>query len=104
MPVIIDYQHAIHFTLRLESAPCPTEAIQSFTNFFERHFQLESYGYRSECVVNVVHSRHMQCQVTDHVAAPPNTERRAKIVVIANTMSRDVSLSAKSVRHSAPLK
>src|SRR5689334_24376484 len=104
MAIIINHQHPIHFTLRLESTARAGETVQSFANLLEGHFQLESDGYCSERVINVVHSGNTQCQITNHVAATPDAERRTEIVVVTNTMSRNISLSTQTVRHSATFK
>src|SRR4051794_33579626 len=101
--VVIDDQHAIDFTLRLEPAAGAREAVKSFYDLFERDFQLESHRDRCEGVVDVVHPRHAQDHFADDICSTPDGKGRTEVVVVADSMSRDVCLRAQAIRQAPAL-
>src|SRR6185503_3853082 len=86
MTVIVDDEHTVDFAFRLEPAAGAGEAVQTFDNFFKRHFQLEANRDRSQRVINVVNARHAQDHFADDVSAAPHIERRSKVVIVSDTV------------------
>src|SRR4051812_19830691 len=82
MAVIINYEHAVHFALRLETPSRSSEAVKTLNNLFKSHFQLKSNRDRRQRVVDVVHARHTQDHLTHHVGAAPHAETRSEIAVV----------------------
>src|SRR5688572_17436041 len=90
--VVINDEHATGFAFRLEATACASERVQTLNNLFKRHFQLESNRNRGQCVINVMHSRHAQDHFTHHTRTAPYHERRSEVVVVADSVSGDISL------------
>src|SRR5215213_1827437 len=101
MTVVINDEHVVDFTLRLEPASGAGEAVQTFDDLFERHFEFEPNCDRRERVVDVMHTRHAQDHLAYHVRTAPDSERRSEVIVVTNAMSRNVSLRAETVSHAA---
>src|SRR5690348_6609091 len=97
MAIVIDDEDIVYFTFRLKPATSAGEAVQTFNDLFERHFELESHCYRCERVVDIVDARHAQDHLAHHVRSAPHSERRSEVTVVANAVGGNVRLRAEAV-------
>src|SRR6476659_6110913 len=99
MAVIVNHKNVVDFALSLKPATCAREGVKRFSNLIERNFELETDSDRCERVINVMHAWHAKGDLTSYVCAAPDSERRAKVIVVTNSVGGNISLSTQPVCH-----
>src|SRR6266545_1102387 len=101
--VIINDEHTAYFTFELKPSARACKTVQRFSDPGERNVQFEAYSDSGKRVVNIVQPRNAQSDLADSLPTAPNSEDRPEVLIVANSVGRDVCLGTQPVSHPASL-